>query len=1081
MTIPDKETCTEYSTRILDAVAGCDTCKAGLLLMRPILEAIYKRLSSDSNHTFNGLFARMQYVHDAAGFPDWLVRQVNSLRIICNKAAHEEAFECDASQLDSAVYVMGKLLAQMQPDADLQSIEAYCQSRNAAPFPDLPPARRESFQCVVRTWKVNQQNNVDCALEITANNEDGEQVSILMKNSADKGEGRQWTHLAKALWPYAVLACYNLTCAQGRENSFLGNPSSLLVLEPDYLMDASSIADCFSSKGMHPELYIINRIMTEGGSESLMKGSVTNDIFDTLVLDPTADYDEMFRQSLAKHPMSMVALGKQVALDTHSSIREGHLPQLISFARDLQGVELQLEPTFICPRYGLQGRLDLLFRKDGKHYIVELKSGKPPVTDVWPQHKMQVTAYNMIIRGCYGSAKLGSSSILYSADTQSKLRHVVNTIAPEQDLLMCRNRIVGIMHSLSQNPARFFDWIRGRDPANLSGFILDKYNKLRVLLSSLEPYEYEWLMQQVKLTVREAWFAKTGSNGTRDDGIYGYNALWQQSRAEKIRHYKIITGMKPRSTTVNELHFRMDEGSGITDFRLGDIVVLYREDKPIDRQEILRGSLIALADQSLAVRIRGGLNRAADFVSEQTWCLEHDMLESTLLGPLNSIRAFLEGSPSMRAKILGLQRPEHDPSEPSQDYIGSIVARMCAARDYFVVQGPPGTGKTSGLITSFIKKLHRDTNQTVLVLSFTNRAVDEICLNLDKHAVPYIRTGLSTVIDDHLLGNIIAGKKFDAIESTVRANRVWVSTVQSCNSWIDDLLRICGQIDTLVIDEASQIIENTVLGIVARAGRTILIGDQNQLPPIVVQGPARYEFTRGELLALEYSTFNRSLMERLWLVANNNGWTDSREMLNRHFRMHDDIASLVQDYYSGRLVSRTDRQREPLPSSDKQLPALQSRKAWIECPPSPTAYYDDLQVEIVFRLLERYRALYPNHDIEKSFGIVSPYRAMIHALRKKLGSTYASITIDTVERFQGSERDNIIIVLPLQNPSSLRTMEAVSDDGMIDRKLNVALSRARERVILLGNALICRSAPHYAELIDKISSSGTIIPAEQVL
>jgi hypothetical protein len=1023
----------------------------------------------------------MQYVHDAGKFPEWLVGQVNNLRILCNKAAHDEGFECEASQLDSAAHVIWKLLEYLKPDAAYLNLQAYCLQRNAGPFPDLPTAPKESFHCVINSWKTIQQDGKDSALEITAVSEDGDQVSILMKNSSDTDTARKWTLLGKSLWKYAVLACYNLTKAAGRPNSYLSNPNTLIAVEPDFLMDASSIAECFSTQGMNPELFVVGRIMTDSGSENLVRGSVVNDVFDSLVFDPDDDYNELFRNSLAKHPMSMVALGKQSALDMHNTIRQEHLAQLQTVARSMRNHQLMLEPTYICPRYGLQGRLDLLYVKDGKHYILELKSGKAPGWDVWPQHQMQVVAYNMIIRGCYGAKGLGTSSIFYSADGGNSLRHVVNTAGLEQGLLMCRNRIVGIMQMLSREPERFFDWLKGIDTSSLAGFSRDKINRLKELFASLEPYEYEWFLQQVKLTVREAWYTKTGSNGLRDDGIYGYNALWQQSRVEKQRHYKIITGLRLLEATRNNLRFSLDVCDAITDFRQGDIVVLYRESTPVDRQEILRGSIKELEDSILEVSVRGGIHQAFRNYTQETWALEHDILESTLLSPLNSIRSFLEGPAVLRARVLGIQRPESEAWEPHADHIEDMIVRMRAAKDYFVVQGPPGTGKTSGLITRFISSLFAETDEVVLVLSFTNRAVDEICLNLDKKEVQYLRTGQSAVIDEQLLGNRIAGKRFDEIDSIVRSNRIWVSTVQSCNAWINDFLRICGRIDTLIVDEASQIIENTILGIISRAGKTILIGDQNQLPPIVVQNQAVYNLSSGELKSLQYSTFNRSLMERLWLVAITNGWHEACEMLHHHYRMHDEIAELIQQNYLGKLVSSTERQSSPLPCRFHAHPVFGKRAVWIECPPSTTAYYDDLQVDCVIHLLEQFRILAPEADFQTAIGIVSPYRAMIHALRKKLGDIFAGITIDTVERFQGSERDNIILVLPLQNPASLRTMEAVSDDGTIDRKLNVALSRAKERVIIIGNEGICRTATHYAAILDRIMSQGNTLPIEELL
>jgi DNA replication ATP-dependent helicase Dna2 len=91
------------------------------------------------------------------------------------------------------------------------------------------------------------------------------------------------------------------------------------------------------------------------------------------------------------------------------------------------------------------------------------------------------------------------------------------------------------------------------------------------------------------------------------------------------------------------------------------------------------------------------------------------------------------------------------------------------------------------------------------------------------------------------------------------------------------------------------------------------------------------------------------------------------------------------------------------------------------------------------------------------------------------------LTIDTVERFQGSERDTIIITLPLKHSDNLSQLQSLSDDGRIDRKLNVALSRAKERIIVLGNLELCQTGAHYAKLIYDIGQKGIIIDSALAL
>lgn len=1071
--------------RILDSLQELcesqDSTKAKVLLIRSLLEELYKELTIDARVSANGLFACMQYLHDQIKLPTQLVTQANLLRIFGNTTAHERNFEPDEKSLLSALKVMLALLRFYCEELDFTTLQEYLASQNATFFEDRPHSIRRDIICVVHDWKLIKTDGQHSGIEITAIDEEGSAVFIMLRNGKDKGEGTKWSLLSRCLWKWATLNCLNLSEATGPANHYLDNPGTLIVLEPDYLMDISSIADCISSKGMHPELAAISRIIFEGSTQSLVLGSAVNNVFDDLMTDPEADYDELFRKSLDRAPIPLVALGKASALQIHHSIRDEHYPRLKDMARYASKLEMMLEPSFISPRYGLQGRLDLLYIQNGKYYIVELKSGSAPSFGVWPNHQAQVIGYNMLIRECFGASSLGTSSILYSRLPEKSLIHVSNTVKQEQTLIMCRNRILGIFKLLSDNPRLFFDWLKGYDGEDLASYAKDKLKEIQGILARLDEVEYQWYLQQIRLAIKETWYAKIGSGGGKSETNYGYSALWQQSSLEKLRRYKIVTALKLESTDKNILTFTITEKDRISDFRIGDVVVAYREDLPVFRQEILRCELIDLNESSIKMRARGVLNPAMLLKEDQLWAIEHDLLESMLFSPLASITAFLGASSSKRNKLIGIEEPEFAPvSDNSQDDIDRIISQIDGAKDYCVVQGPPGTGKTSGLITRFVKKLFLETEQTVLVLSFTNRAVDEICFNLDRHQIPYIRTGRSQSVEEQLMGNLIKGRRFDEIEKILKGNRIWVATVQSCNVWIDDFTRIKDQIGTLVIDEASQIIEPVILGIMAKAQRTILVGDQNQLPPIISQPDSRYNYDHEKLKSLCYSSYNRSMMERLFLLCEQKGWKQGYHTLQTQYRMHQDIASTVQHYYKNQLVCANPSQKEELQTAQTHE-LLDKRVIWIDCPPAQKAYYDHHQCEVVLRLLQILQESGEIKDLERDIGIVAPFRAMIQALRQRLGKAFDEITIDTVERFQGSERDIVIYTMPLRFKSELKNMEAISDDQRVDRKLNVALSRARRRLIILGNSSVCISSPHYFFLMDKIRSSHKMIPSTRIV
>ena len=1054
--------------RLRELIADPAELKSKLVLLRQLLEGLYKKLSADSQMSFSGLFARIQYVHERLEAPPELSAQINQLRIACNKAAHEEDYRVSQSTWQSALLAIRDLLLWLAPDQRDEGTDSWLEQHHAEPFRLGDHAPKRSFQCVVRRWELIRKGDRVSGIKIIATDDDGMDCTIFLNDMG--GDGRQWSVLNKVLWRFCTLNCLNLSQIHGRPGWYQSNPSTMIVVEPDFLIDASSVAECFTQKGSRPEFSILNRMVKEAASAKMVLGIMVNSILDDLVFEPNADYQNLFRLAMARQPISLVSLGIDEAQDIYKNIRDNHFPVISKFTGSLQKESVQLEPSYVCPTYGLQGRLDILHERDGKRHIVELKSGSPPRNNAWQQQLMQVVAYNLIIRDCGGPIPQGYSSILFSAARENPLRHVGSSVQFEQDLIMCRNRMVGIMHNLALDPNFFFKWLRKNHFTAEPAFLQEKIGNIVKMLNSLQEYEYQWFLEHLRLLMREIWYEKTGGLGP--NSIYGYNALWQESREVKQERYRVLCDLKIEELSVNLLRFKLSGDGAITDFRAGDIIVLYRQDLAVNRQEILRGKIVSISGDCLEVSIRGGLRQIDARYADHLWSLEHDILESSLYSPLSSIVTFLSAGPEKRSLFLGLSQPRYDDiPELADEPLDQVVQRMFAARDYHIVQGPPGTGKTSGLLTRYIRKIYTETDKTLLILSFTNRAVDEICQNLRKHGIRFIRTGQSEEVEAELLDNLIEGRKFHEIAEVLKSCRVWVATVQSCNAWLSDLLKVV-KINELVIDEASQIMENTILGIIARIGKTILIGDQNQLPPITRQSDEGFSFKHEKLAGLCYDSYGQSLMERLDRVCKEKGWLGSTTMLHQHYRMHDEIADLIQPYYNGRLISALARQKEPLPATGNSL--LDSRLVWINFPPSRFAWYDPLQVDCVLKLT---RLLAENglaQDPTSDLGIVAPFRAMIHALRKELPDSLASLTIDTVERFQGSERKNIIITLPLHGVEVLHNVEALSADGRVDRKMNVAVSRAQERLFLLGCPEICARSPHYKFLMDRIRASGRV-------
>jgi len=274
--------------------------------------------------------------------------------------------------------------------------------------------------------------------------------------------------------------------------------------------------------------------------------------------------------------------------------------------------------------------------------------------------------------------------------------------------------------------------------------------------------------------------------------------------------------------------------------------------------------------------------------------------------------------------------------------------------------------------------------------------------------------------------------------------------------------------DLAVVDEASQILETSLIGLLSRVKKFILIGDHLQLPAIVQQ---KENFTKVEnqaLTDLGFKDLSASLFERMYTSAVSNGWEHAIGQLSHQGRMHVDIMDFAnQHFYDNSLRAL------------KLLPRLTAHEFFlnIDRPYNRLEYYPsevDLESEsikinrheaqavrrIITQLLQTYLESGKNMDAG-SIGVITPYRAQIAAIRQELDDHNIAyeglITIDTVERYQGGARDIIIMSCCMNYSFQLKALVSLSDSG-IDRKLNVAITRAREQFMLIGNqAILCQN------------------------
>lgn len=423
-----------------------------------------------------------------------------------------------------------------------------------------------------------------------------------------------------------------------------------------------------------------------------------------------------------------------------------------------------------------------------------------------------------------------------------------------------------------------------------------------------------------------------------------------------------------------------------------------------------------------------------------------------------------------------------------------MLHRIAASRDYFLLWGPPGTGKTSVMLRDLAAWVLHETSDNLLLLAYTNRAVDEICESLDSIGGDirgqYLRIGARYSTEmrfrDQLMSTKIAGVANRAsLRQILESHRIFVSTVASF-SQNEGLLKL-KKFQRLIVDEASQILEPQLIGLLTRFDHFVLIGDHRQLPAVTTQSPDTTLVQDETLRTIGLHDLRDSYFERLYRRCIEQGWHWAYGQLDRQGRMHAEIMDFPNRYfYEGKLRTLSEHeghyQAQPLaykvPVNEKALGAVLCSKRVVFFPladeeDNPGRKTSRSEAILTVRLVTFFKNLWETNEKPwhptKTLGIITPWRAQIAQIRESLslaGIDPDTITIDTVERYQGGARDIIIVSTCVHSAHQLNSLVSLGEGG-VDRKMNVALTRAREHLILIGNEEVLRSDARYRAFMEQ--------------
>jgi len=907
-----------------------------------------------------------------------------------------------------------------------------------------------------------------------------------------------------------TVALTNVRVMQGNYH-----PESVILL-PDFLLDVTAVAECYSFDGADPRVHFIKKLTPKSTSDALFIGLCANAFLDELVFHPEKEFRDFAPLLFKISPIYLAGKSNDEikALMEKAKIHYYNIQEFVTSSTASQNHDLTralIEPSYCSPVFGLQGRLDVFVDNDADRAIIELKSGKLFRANSYGinySHYIQTLLYDLLVRKHDKADKDMRAYILYSVLQMDRLRYAPPVRSQQMESLIVRNRIMTIEHRISLIEANGYDptnvFSLGEEllKAELSGFIATDLNKIMGGLQALSSAEFKYVKAYMGFVAREYFGSKSGF--LRDNNTTGQSGLWLNNFRSKEENHALMGFLQPEQVENTEQDTlitlrKSPRTDRLADFRTGDIIVLYATDDDgnfvWEGRQMFKGTLIANNENEAVMRLRARQNRKDLFYSDIYWNMEKDVIDSGFGGQFKSLTSWALSDPYRRSLLMGAQPPGKPETLISiagmemRSHHKNLLEQALSAPDYYLLWGPPGTGKTSFMIKNMMHLLTANVEKPLLVLAYTNRAVDELCEAIEsigpEYKDKYIRIGSRFSTDPAYVENLLDVSLQDIhsrqhLLDFLHTKRIIIGTASSLlgKSELFGLLSF----EWALIDEASQILDPQILEILSYVKKFIMIGDHKQLPAVVTQKKVWCEVQDAELNNCGIYDLSQSLFERLYLRAVDQGWDWAYGLLHEQGRMHEDIMAFpARHFYNQQLTTLLKHQSDPdyLIKNEESghsghKTMLAERRVIFLHAAQPGARFqkmNDAEASLIHNILLDLYDLYESSgkDLRKAtIGIITPFRAQIVNISNMLEHLpfRLDVTVDTVERFQGGAKDIIILSMVVASNSQAAAIVSKNNEG-IDRKMNVALTRARERLIMVGNRGVLAEETFYGEFIEE--------------
>jgi DNA replication ATP-dependent helicase Dna2 len=896
---------------------------------------------------------------------------------------------------------------------------------------------------------------VDVSDPKTVNTQYGESELCEVTMRPERGAGDpttvtlwgKWTETADALDAGMEIAVYDPDEReyQGETQYSVGSEATVVV-EPEFLVDVTDIRAWVQC----PRMYYLRKLDGAELAYPLVKGTVVHEVFGDLLRG--RDVEPAIEEQIEQAGLDIGLLGRDaegVAGDVrdHAKAIEGWLNQGTLTEDD----EWRSEMTLISERYGMKGRADAVRRG----MPVELKTGKNTKREPRFQDKIQATAYALML-GERAANSLDASAVMAGdgGATQTPIEAApdTGTLLYTKNAAVDRNEESGDL-----SPAKEF---------SIGAGLLNYVIRTRNAIAAMEhetgvPTGYEanakceYCFEQdtcMAVSGRLEQESKAGQVGVaipeaeRDyfgrfyDAIEAerravhreYAKLWEQSPEERADDDRALVNLEPTGQTEldgGRWELRANGTGAVSKIREGNLVMASDGDPVTGDAELARveriteSEIVVTADEPLELR------RLDVYPSELTT----DRLQNALHD------ALLTQSPEEKDVLFGRSKPAFE--AVSETFIDNNAAQNEAvqlavgAEDFALVHGPPGTGKTYTLARMVRALIER--GDRVLLSAFTNRAVDNAIEALEQQGfTDIVRVGTeSGVREDMQQYRLEQSGDPSECATTLQSAQVVAATTATCGGTAMQ----SQSFDAAVVDEAGQLTEPGTLAATTLADRFVLVGDHQQLPPVV----------QSEDETLTTSLFQRLIEE----------FPDAGVMLDRQYRMAQHIQAFAsREFYDGQLRPATGEvagqridQLDGV-SLDSLPEHLRERVSFVDPDGAQTGNTNPVEADAVAAVVEAYRETgVPAADI----GVIAPFRAQVAELDRRL----PDVAVDTVDRFQGSSKEVIVV--------SFVATGALEGPIFEDyRRINVALTRAKKALVLVGDADALGTDDVYGRMVE---------------